>query len=104
MMILNQVHGKLSGIADDLPTDTITGKSLLQQYISAVFFIGQNMPNFFCGPFLLSIQLGNALGFKPLLDHANTVSGQKISVDFSYYLRLFRDDFGLTVLTLFISR
>ena len=42
MVVLNEVHGKLPHILDDLPADTVTDVGLLEQDITAVFFIGQD--------------------------------------------------------------
>ena len=38
MVVLNQIHGKLSGIFDNLFTDTILNECFLEQDVTAVFF------------------------------------------------------------------
>ena len=45
VMILKQIHRQLTGIADNFPTDAVADVGLLQENISAVFFVGQNASN-----------------------------------------------------------
>ena len=42
MMVFHQVHWELTCIADYLSADTVTDVGLLEQDITAVFFIGQD--------------------------------------------------------------
>ena len=39
MVVLNQIHRKLSGIFDNLFTDTILNECFLEQDVTAVFFV-----------------------------------------------------------------
>ena len=44
-MILQQIHGQLASIADNFPADAVADVGLLQENISAVFFVGQDPSN-----------------------------------------------------------
>ena len=37
MVVLNQIHGKLSSITDDLLADAVSNEGLLEQDVTAVF-------------------------------------------------------------------
>ena len=45
MMILNQIHGELACVFDDLLADTVADVGFLEKYITTVFLVGQNAPN-----------------------------------------------------------
>ena len=54
MVILYQIHGELSGIANDLSADTIADIGFLQKDISAIFLVSQDTADSCDGPLSFS--------------------------------------------------
>lgn len=64
MVILNQIHGQLSSISDDLLADAVPNEGLLEQDVTAVFFIREDRPQIGGCPFRRSCRILNAnMGF-----------------------------------------
>ena len=73
-MVLYQVHGKLTGVLNYLPADTVTRERLLEQYITTVFLVCQDAPKY-CGcPCSTACRIGNMLALQLMLDHTEAHS------------------------------
>ena len=75
MVVLNQIHRKLSGIFDNLFTDTILNECFLEQDVTAVFFVREDRPQIRSCPFHCSCRILEAAGFQGLLDAAQCLAG-----------------------------
>ena len=74
-MVLNQIHGKLSGISDDLLADAVPNEGLLEQDVTAVFFIREDRPQVGGCPFRRSCRILKASCFQGFLDIAQRLTG-----------------------------
>ena len=75
VVVLNQIHGKLSGISDDLLADAVPNEGLLEQDITAVFFIREDRPQVGGHPFRSSCRILKASCFQGFLDIAQRLTG-----------------------------
>ena len=75
MVVLNQIHGKLSSISDDLLADAVSNEGLLEQDITAVFFIREDRPQVGGCPFRRSCRILKASCFQGFLDIAQRLTG-----------------------------
>ena len=75
MVVLNQIHGKLSSITDDLLADAVSNEGLLEQDVTAVFFIRENRPQIGGCPFRRSCRILKASCFQGFLDIAQRLTG-----------------------------
>ena len=75
MVVLNQIHGKLSGISDDLLADAVSNEGLLEQDVTAVFFIRENRPQIGGCPFRHSCRIPESACFQGFLDIAQRLTG-----------------------------
>ena len=57
MVILNQIHGQLPGILDNLFTDTVLNECFLEQNVTAIFFIKEDRPQVRSCPFRRSCRI-----------------------------------------------
>ena len=75
MVVLNQIHGKLSSITDDLLADAVSNEGLLEQDVTAVFFIRENRPQIGGCPFRRSCRILKSSCFQGFLDIAQRLTG-----------------------------
>ena len=68
MVVLDQIHGKLPGILDNLFTDTVLNEGLLEQDITAVFSIREDRPQIRGRPFRRSCRILKASCFQGFLE------------------------------------
>ena len=92
MAVLDQVLGELSGVADDLLADAVLNEGLLEQSITAIFFIGQDALDHTERPLWLSIHIEDVLCLQSLLDLPEAGPGEISVIDLPDHLSLFRDD------------
>ena len=75
MVVLNQIHRQLSGISDDLLADAVPNEGLLEQDVTAVFFIREDRPQIGGCPFRRSCRILKASCFQGFLDIAQRLTG-----------------------------
>ena len=75
MVVLNQIHGKLSSITDDLLADAVPNEGLLEQDVTAVFFIREDRPQIGGCPFRRSCRILKSTCFQGFLDIAQRLTG-----------------------------
>ena len=75
MVVLNQIHRQLSGISDDLLADAVSNEGLLEQDITAIFFIREDRPQIGGCPFRRSCRILKASCFQGFLDIAQRLTG-----------------------------
>ena len=75
VVVLNQIHGKLSSITDDLLADAVSNEGLLEQDITAVFFIREDRPQIGGCPFRRSCRILESACFQGFLDIAQRLTG-----------------------------
>ena len=75
MVVLNQIHGKLSSITDDLLADAVSNEGLLEQDITAIFFIREDRPQIGGCPFRRSCRILESARFQCFLDIAQRLTG-----------------------------
>ena len=80
MVVLNQIHGKLSSITDDLLADAVSNEGLLEQDITAVFFIREDRPQIGGCPFRRSCRILESACFQGFLDIAQRLTGCRLSM------------------------
>ena len=103
MMVLHQIHGELSRVADDLAADAVTDIGLLEKDISAIFLIGQDASDRRDRPLGAAGHIGDLLRFQPVFDHPKAGSAQILLIDRANHFCLLLDDFRLAVLAFFIG-
>lgn len=103
MIIFNVVLRKLSGVFLMNPGQDILGKGLLQQYITAVFFILQDTLDALRRPCSVATSCERACCFQLCLDALQAVALQVAVENQPNDFSLFRDDFGLAVCSLFVA-
>ena len=75
VVVLNQIHRQLSGISDDLLADAVSNEGLLEQDVTAVFFIREDRPQVRGCPFRRSCRILKAFCFQGFLDIAQRLTG-----------------------------
>ena len=80
-MILDQIHGELSRVADDLAADAVTDIGLLEKDISAIFLIGQDASDRRDRPLGAAGHIGDLLRFQTAFDHPKAGSAQILLKD-----------------------
>ena len=97
MMVLHQIHRKLSGIANRLATDAVTPEGLLQEHVAAVFLTGENAAHRRDRPVFAAGDIQNPIRFQSILNHSEIRSSKEFPVNPLDDFGLLRNDYGLIV-------
>ena len=90
MIILDQIHGKLSRVLYNLFVDTVLCKGLLHQNVPTVFFISQDAPDLGNIPLCSARRIQHLLLFQAQPDHPQACSLQILIKDAADSLCLIR--------------
>ena len=104
MMILDQIHGELPCVADNLAADAVADVGLLEEDISAILLIGQDASDRRDRPLGAAGHIGDLLRFQPVFDHPKAGSAQILVIDRTNHFCLLLDDFRLAILAFFHRR
>ena len=103
VVILYQVHRKLTSVADRLAADAVAPEGLLQKHIAAIFLTGENAAHRRDRPFFAAGDVQNPIRFQSILNHSETRSCKEFTVNPLDNFSLLRNDFGLIVFSALVS-
>ena len=102
VVVLYQIHRKLSGVADRLAADAVAPEGLLQEHVAVIFLAGENVAHRRDRPVFSTGDVQNPIRFQPIFNHPKTRSGKEFPVNPLDNLSLFRNDFGRIVFSALI--